>query len=168
MSWTKAIGAALLLAICGGPARSQDKTPAKPKSAARVSSDLLEGVLKDLGLAFKKDAEKPTVHAYTFQRGDNRIRLVNYNGEDLWIEAIFDKKLTLAQANQWNATAKYTRCVLLDGEGKTSVSLEMQLDCIKGVSEGMIRQFLVRFGGELKEFQTFFDKDKPREKKKTP
>lgn len=143
-----------LLGVCLALAES---VPGQEKSKAtlspRVTPDLLEGVLKNLDLAFKKDSEKEGVHSYNFQRGDARIRLVNYNGEDLWIEAVFDKKITLAQANRWNGDAKYSRCVLLDNDGKTTASLEMQLDCVRGVTDGMIRQFLIRFGGELKDFQ---------------
>jgi hypothetical protein len=147
------IAAALLLVFGLQPAGAQDKKPVKPKVYPRVSADLLEGVLKGLELDFKKEPDKDKIDAYLFQRGDAKIRLVNYEGGDLWIEAVFDKKLPLEQANDWNARAKYTRCVVLDADVKSSVSLEMQLDCINGVTEGMVRQFLVRFGGELKDFQ---------------
>ena len=122
-----------------------------------LTAELLEGTLKNMDLTFKKEVEKEG-HSYTFQRGETKIRLVNYSGEDLWIEVVYDKKITPAQANQWNTEAKYSRCVLLENDGKTSASLEMQLDCIRGVTEGMVRQFLVRFGGELKEFHKFVAK----------
>lgn len=135
---------------------AQEKKGAKV--LPRVTNELLEGALKSLDLTFKKESEKDAVHAYLFQRGETKIRLVNYGGSDLWIEAVFDKKLTLEQVNQWNVDARYTRCVLLESDAKTSASLEMQLDCINGVTEGMVRQFLIRFGGELKEFQKFSGK----------
>ncbi|MFO0967363.1 MAG: YbjN domain-containing protein [Gemmataceae bacterium] len=162
MSATKtALVFALLLCQAGA---AQEKA-APRKLAPRASGDVLEGVLKDLDLTFKKETDKGGAQGYVFQRGDTRIRLLNYNGEDLWIEAVFDKPLTLAQANQWNVQAKYTRCVLLDNDGKATVSLEMQLDCIKGVTPGMIRQFLIHFGGELREFQIYAGKEKPKDKK---
>jgi len=138
--------------------RGQDGKEKKSKLRPRASTELVEGVLKNLELAFKKEPEKKGVESYAFQRGETKIRLVNYNGEDLWIEAVFDKNITLIQANQWNTEAKFSRCVLLDNDGKKTASLEMQLDCIRGVSEGMVRQFLIRFGGELKDFQSFLAK----------
>lgn len=130
----------------------------KNRVMPKVTAEALEGVLKSLELMYKKETEKDKVDAYTFQRGDTKIRLVNYGGEDLWIEAVFDKKITLPQANQWNTEAKYTRCVLLENDGKFTASFEMQLDCSRGVTDGMMRQFLIRFGGELKEFQKFIGK----------
>lgn len=148
----------ITLLIDPGIVTGQDGKDSKSKLRPRANADLVEGVLKNLDLAFKKDAEKKGVESYSFQRGETKIRLVNYNGEDLWIEAIFDKKVTLVQANQWNTEAKFSRCVLLENDGKFTASLEMQLDCIRGVSEGMVRQFLIRFGSELKGFQAFLAK----------
>lgn len=145
----------LLVSLILQMGQAQEKKGTRPRVLPRVTPDLLEGVLNALDLSFKKDEEKDRVHAYLFQRGDTKIKLVNYDGGDLWIEAVFDKKFTLDQVNQWNADARYTRCVLLENDAKSSVSLEMQLDCLNGVTEGMVRQFLIRFGGELKEFQKF-------------
>jgi hypothetical protein len=156
------LGIAGILCTCLGQAGAGEKEPAKTKIFPRVTSGMLESVLKDLDLTFKKEPEKPGEQAYVFQRGDTRIRLVNYNGEDLWIEAVLERKLALAQSNNWNASAKYSRCVLLEGDGKASVSLEMQLDCIKGATPGMVRQFLIRFGGELREFQALAGKEKKK------
>lgn len=149
---------AVFLVLCAGVSVPAQEKKAKPKVHPRVTPEMLEGVLKGLELTFKKETEKEGVHGYVFQRGDTRIRLVNYDGGDLWIEVVFDKKLPLERVNEWNATAKYSRCVLLDNEAKSTTSLEMQLDCINGVTEGMVRQFLVRFGGELKEFVKFIGK----------
>jgi hypothetical protein len=140
------------------PAAAQDA-----KVLNRVAADKLEALLKNLKIDFKKSPHDKTKGAfrYEYERNDFKIRIVNFNGEDLWIESLFNDKLGLEEVNAWNVRAKFTRCVLIPaGEDKKLpvVSLEAQLDCFGGVTEGMIRQFIVRFDGELKEFANFISK----------
>ncbi len=144
----------ILMLVMALPAAAQDKKPVHP----RVTAEILDDVFKSLKLEPRKEEDKNKVQAYVFQRGDRDVRVINYAGDDLWIESVFKTELTPDQANQWNARAKYTRCVLLQDGDKNTVSLEAQLDCVAGVTEGMVRQFLVRFGNELKDFQTFIDR----------
>src|SRR5262245_54478442 len=149
------------LALCllaSLPAAAQDA-----KVLNRVAADKLEALLKDLKIDFKKSPHEKTKGAfrYDYERNEFKIRLINFNGEDLWIESLFNDKLTLEDVNGWNVKAKFTRCVLIpagDDKKLPVVSLEAQLDCFGGVTEGMIRQFIGRFDGELKEFASFISK----------
>ena len=59
--------------------------------------------------------------------------------------------------NEWNVQAKFSRAVRLKGD-KGVVSLESQLDCIGGVTDAIIRQFINRFDGEMQQFTKFAKK----------
>jgi hypothetical protein len=47
--------------------------------------------------------------------------------------------------------------VQLKGE-KDTISLEAQLDCVGGVTDNIIRQFIQRFDGEVAQFNKFITK----------
>ena len=54
--------------------------------------------------------------------------------------------------------SKFSRAVLVkEGTGSTT-SLEAQIDCTLGVTDGMMRQFILRFDGELQAFAQFLKK----------
>lgn len=123
-----------------------------------VTSAKLEGILKELGIDFKKapgSKEKEGVFSYDFERQGHKIRLYNYGGEDLWIESDFTDKATLDDANRWNMRAKFSRAVLVKDAKNTSLSLESQIDCTLGVTDGMIRQFVRHFDNEIQAFVKF-------------
>jgi hypothetical protein len=136
-----------------------------PKTPPRLSSEKLETLLKGLKIDFKKSPHEKAKGAfrYDFERNGTKIRLINFNSEDLWIESIFNDKLSLEDVNGWNVKAKFSRCVLIPADEKSekaisSISLEAQLDCFGGVTEGMARQFINRFDEELKEFAKYLSK----------
>ncbi len=121
-----------------------------------VGNDAVEKVLHSLALKFEKGEKKfkddSTIAFYDFKRHDRSYRLNNY-GTDLWLECIFDKNLKLEDVNRWNAEAKFSRAVqLVDAKGKVTISLESQLDCLGGVTEAMIKQFVDRFDEETGKF----------------
>ena len=87
-------------------------------------------------------------------RGDNSYRLFNYQN-DLWIECTFDQKMKVEDINRWNAEAKFSRLVFIEQKDKSMVSLEAQLDCLGGVSDAVIRQYINRFDEEAKRFAKF-------------
>ena len=134
------------------------------KVMSGVSSEKLEALLKTLKIDFKKSPHEKIKDSfrYDYERDETKVRLINFKGEDLWIESIFNDKLELAEVNAWNVKAKFTRCVLIPGDkdkkAVASISLEAQLDCSGGATEGMVRQFITRFDGELKEFAKFISK----------
>jgi hypothetical protein len=139
------------LALCpfvANEAHSQNKV------VRSVSNDAIEKILESLPVKYQRAERKDkdsTVAFYEFTRGDVQLRLFNY-GSDLWIESTFEKKMKLDDINRWNAAAKFSRLVLIEQKDKTMLSLESQLDCLGGVTDAMIRQYISRFEEEAKKF----------------
>jgi hypothetical protein len=149
---------ALILAVGGATAAAQDQPIHK-----NVSSSTLEGILANLNIQHKKSpGDKQGVFLYDFERGGYKIRLHNYDGKDLWIEALWSDRLALEDVNRWNQKAKFSRCVLLNNNGKITTSLESQFDCLGGCTDAIIRQFIVRFDGEVRNFATFVNDTQTR------
>jgi hypothetical protein len=122
----------------------------------KVTADRLEKILKSMAIKFKKirGKEKGT-DTYEFERDTFQVRLHNYQGDDLKLDAAF-KEITLADVNKYNNARKFIRVVLVQrGKGKKSTLLETNLDCRGGVSESVIRYFIGTFDGELREFAKF-------------
>jgi hypothetical protein len=121
-----------------------------------VASNKLEKILTDLSIDFKKtNGDKDGIHFYDYSRNGYKIRLHNYHGKDLWIDAVFTDKMSADDANRWNVRAKFSRCVLLNTNDKATVSLENQFDCLGGCTDAIVRQFVVRFDGEVRDFVEF-------------
>jgi hypothetical protein len=122
-----------------------------------VSNDAVEKILQSLELKYqkaeRKDKDSTTMY-FDFTRGGQPFRLYNY-GNDLWIECTFEKKLVAAEINRWNAEAKFSRLVLIEQKDKTLLSLEAQLDCLGGVTDAVIKQYINRFDEEAKKFAKF-------------
>jgi len=123
----------------------------------KVTSEKLEGILKEMNITYKKTAGKNDgVFFYDYERNSINIRLHNYNGKDLWIDAVFSDKMTLEEINRWNIRAKFSRAVLIkDANNKETVSLESQIDCQGGITDDIIKLFVNRFDNELAEFRRF-------------
>ena len=122
-----------------------------------VSNDAVEKILQSLELKYqkaeRKDKDSTTMY-FDFTRGGQPFRLYNY-GNDLWIECTFEKKMMAADINRWNAEAKFSRLVLIEQKDKTILSLEAQLDCLGGVTDAAIKQYINRFDEEAKKFAKF-------------
>jgi Putative bacterial sensory transduction regulator len=151
---------ALTLVLAMGAFAQEDAALKKSKEGAntkiyrQVPNEAIEKVLQGLELKYQKDERKEkaaSVMFFDFTRGNISYRLYNY-GNDLWIETVFDKKMSHEDVNRWNAEAKFTRLVLIEQKEKTSLSLEAQLDCAGGVNDAVIRQYLNRFDEEAKKF----------------
>jgi len=136
------------------------QAPVQDKVQRSVSSAKLERILADMKIKYEKksNAKSEGVHFYDFERGNFKVRLHNYNGRDLWLDVQFTDKITPEEVNQWNVRAKFSRAVLIKDGAKQSTSLETQIDCEGGITDGMIRQFIVRFDGEVKSFVQFLTK----------
>ena len=127
---------------------------AQGKVYRSVTNETVEKVLEGLEVKYQKEDRKNKDNAityFTFQRGDQQFGMYNY-GNDLWIEATFEKKMKLEDVNRWNSEAKFSRLVLIEQKDKTIVSLESQLDALGGVTDAMIRQYINRFDEEAKKF----------------
>jgi hypothetical protein len=129
------------------------------KILAAVSNDTIGNILKTMGFAFqKKDDPKGTgVTAFDFEVGAQKLRLYNFNGKELLIDAHF-KAIPLEQANQYNLSRKFVRAVNYKVEAQAYTALESCFDCEAGVTEGMLRQFFASFGDEVKQFSEFTQK----------
>lgn len=124
----------------------------------KVSAERLEAVLKSLEIEFKKTgAKQADTHFYDFDRGNYKVRLGNHGGNDLWIDCLFPKA-PLETINQWNVRAKFSRAVLTKLDEKDMSIVEFQLDCVGGVTDEIIRQFVRRFDEEVKAFDKFINK----------
>jgi hypothetical protein len=132
------------------------------KITKSVSNESIEKILQGLDVKFqrseRKDKDKDNKETITiffeFTRNEQTCRLFNY-GNDLWLECTVEKKVKLEDVNRWNAEAKFSRLVLIETKDKTIVSLESQLDCLGGVTDTQIRQYLNRFDEEAKKFAKF-------------
>lgn len=128
-----------------------------------VSSDKLEQILGDLNIQYKKSAgKKEGIYFYDYSRNGFKIRLHNYNGQDLWIDALFTDPLSAEDVNRWNIRAKFSRVVLVDLNNKKTVSLENQFDCLGGCTDAIVRQFINRFDNEVQNFASFVKDSQPR------
>lgn len=149
-----------VLAVSAFPAATRAQTPQPVYK--NVSSEMLERILKDIGIAYKKSAGAKGSVSYEYNREGYTIRLQNYEGKDLWLEALFGDRLALGDVNGWNIRAKFSRCVLLQSAGKSSMSLENQFDCLGGCTDQNVRQFILRFDQELRNFAAYVKNTMPR------
>lgn len=142
----------LTLFIAGcllAPGLGQDKG----KVYRKVAPEKLDAILKQMKIEFEKSQGKKTgTWHYDFERSNFKVRLNNHEGRDLWIDVVFTDKISLKEVNDWNIRAKFSRAVQLKEGERVTTSLEAQLDCDGGVTDGMIRQFILRFDGEIKTF----------------
>ena len=138
------------------PASAQDK---KGTVYRNVSTQKLESLLEDMKIDFNKtEGKSKGIWFYDFERNNFKVRLHNYQGRDLWLDVHFTDKMSLPEINEWNVRAKFSRAVQIKSGDKQSTSLESQIDCEGGVTDGMIRQFILRFDGEIKSFVQFLTK----------
>ncbi len=127
------------------------------KVARSVNNDTIEKIFQSLEVKFQKAERKDkdsTTTYYDFTRNAQQCRLYNY-GNDLWLECVVEKAMKLEDINRWNADAKFSRLVLIEQKDKMILSLESQLDCLGGVTDAMIKQYINRFDEEAKKFAKF-------------
>lgn len=148
------IGAWLVTGLASQRGMAQDKV------STQVSNERIEAIFSNLKVEVKKvPGKKEGVTFFDYERNNFKIRLHSYEGKDLWIDALFNDKSSLEEVNQWNVRAKFSRAVLLKNkDGKETISLESQIDCRGGITDGMIQQFINRFDGEIKDFVKFLSK----------
>jgi Ni/Co efflux regulator RcnB len=155
MNRTILILVALALIASTSAVSSQDKE--KDKVFRSVANDTVEKVLQSLEVKYHKEERKEkdtSVMFFEFKRGDQAYRLFNYVN-DLWIESTFEKSMKAEDINRWNADAKFSRLVQVQQRDKTILSLECQIDCLGGITEAGIKQFVNRFDEEAKRFSKF-------------
>jgi hypothetical protein len=130
---------------------------AQAKIMRNVGNETVESVLQGMQIKYTKLEPKGKDSAtmyFEFLRGELPCRLKNY-GTDLWIECTIEKSMKPEDVNRWNADAKFSRLVMIVEKDKTILSLEAQLDCLGGVTEAMVKQYIARFDEEAKRFTKF-------------
>ncbi len=148
--------------------RNYDKFVAENASAdtflTEVSDEKLENILKTQGINFTKKANPSGVTTFDFELSKHKLRLYNFGGKDLMIDAHF-KKVSLQVANRYNLNRKFIRVVNYKGKEVEYTALEYNLDCDAGVTEGAIRNWITSFGGDVEHFAEYAKKLQELEKK---
>lgn len=136
-------------------ARFLGDTTADDVAFAPVTAEKIEKVLVGLGVKAEKQSIKGSDgHFYDFDFEGRKVRLVNFGGKDLMIDAHF-KKIPLADVNRFNLEKKFLRAVAYEKDGAEYVALEANLDCEAGTSEGILRNFIAGFQDDLRAFAKF-------------
>jgi hypothetical protein len=129
-----------------------------------VTNEKLENILKSQGINHKKQASKDGVTMFDFELNNQRLRLYNFGGKDLMIDSHF-KKIPLQDANRYNLNNKFIRVVNYKGKDVEYTALECNLDCAAGVTEGMVRHWILSFGDDAQHFADYAKKLQMAEKK---
>ena len=124
---------------------------------SEVTNDKLENILKTQGINYKTKANTAGVMMYDFELGGQKLRMYNFGGKDLMIDVHF-KRIPLDDVNRYNLNRKFVRVVNYRGKDTEYTSLETNLDCVGGVTEGMIRHWIVSFGDDARHFSDYLKK----------
>lgn len=131
---------------------------------AEVTNDKLESILKTSGINFQKKTNTAGVVMFDFSLHGHNLRMYNFGGKDLMIDAHF-RKITYDEANRYNLNRKFIRVVNYKGKDVEYTALENNLDCEAGVTEGMIRHWIMSFGEDARHFGDYTKKLQATEKK---
>jgi hypothetical protein len=131
---------------------------------AEVTNEKIENLLKAQGIAYKKNMNKAGVMMFDFELNKHNLRLYNFGGKDLMIDTHF-RKVSLEHANRYNLNRKFVRVVNYKGKDVEYTALECNLDCEAGVTEGMIRHWIMSFGEDARHFADYAAKLQALEKK---
>lgn len=129
-----------------------------------VTADKLENILKSQGINYKKKVNNAGVAMFDFELNSHNLRLYNFGGKDLMIDTHF-KKISLEDANRYNLSRKFVRVVNYKDKDVEYTALECNLDCEGGVTEGMIRHWIMSFGEDARHFSDYTKKLQMAQKK---
>jgi len=154
--WTWILVTGLAIGCYPTPSLAQQKE----KVYRRITTPQVETILNALDIDYRKNKDKKQANTYFYEYGAKyKIVLGFHNGTHLWLTANFPKTAP-ETINKWNVDAKFSRAVLFNLNNKETATVESQLDCAGGVTEGMIRQFLLRFDAEVENFDQLLKKSK--------
>jgi hypothetical protein len=132
-----------------------------------VSTELLENVLKDLKITYRKTALKNGAgFSYDYERQNVPVRLVDFGGKDLMLSAQF-RKATLPEINQYNLKRNFIRAVLYKDANRAYTALERSLDAEGGVTENMMRNFITSYHADMDDFQRFLGQTEEKSERGT-
>jgi hypothetical protein len=148
--------------------RTYDKFVAENANAdlflTEINDEKIENILKTQGINYEKKVNPSGVTTFDFEMSKHKLRMYNFGGKDLMIDAHF-KKLPLSAANRYNLNRKFIRVVNYKGKDVEYTALEYNLDCESGVTEGAIRNWIISFGGDVEHFAEYAKKLQELEKK---
>jgi hypothetical protein len=126
------------------------------KIHGQVTAAVIEQILKNLKADYKKQGGA-VGDTYDFKLDGISVRLTNFNGKDLMIDAVFPKS-GLAALNKYNIDRKFVRAVYYNVKGNEYTALESNLDCVAGVTDEMIRYFVTNFAADARHFSEYLGK----------
>ena len=129
-----------------------------------VTNERIESILKTQGIAFQKKTNPSGIDMFDFELNGHKLRMYNFGGKDLMIDAHF-RKISYEEANRYNLNRKFVRVVNYKGKDTEYTALENNLDCEAGVTEGMLRNWIVSFGDDARHFAEFTKKLQTPDKK---
>lgn len=121
---------------------------------AEVTNEKLENIFKTQGINYQRKVNNAGVHMFDFELNGQKLRMYNFGGKDLMIDAHF-KKISYDDANKYNLNRKFVRAVNYKGKDVEYTALENNLDCEAGVTEGMIRNWITSFSEDARHFSDF-------------
>lgn len=117
---------------------------------APVTDEILGDILKSMSFEYtKKEGKSATLFEFEFE--NRKFRLTNFGGKDIMMDTAY-KKIPLEDVNGYNLQKKFIRVVSYDGRGEPRTSLEANLDCEVGTTEGILRYFILGFTEDAKTF----------------
>ncbi len=121
-----------------------------------VTDVIVERVLGNLNVQFKKQTAPNGIMIYDCTLDGYKLRLTNYGGKDLMIDAIF-RKVNLAALNKYNVDRKFVRAAAYKGIAGADdyTALESNLDCTEGATDEMIRHFITAFVQDVRHFSNY-------------
>lgn len=131
---------------------------------AEVTNEKLENILKTQGINYQRKVNSAGVVMFDFELAGQKLRMYNFGGKDLMIDAHF-KKISYEDANKYNLNRKFVRVVNYKGKDVEYTALENNLDCEAGITEGMVRNWIVSFSEDARHFADFTKKLQTGEKK---
>jgi hypothetical protein len=132
---------------------------------AAVTDAKIENILKTLGLNYQKKTNSAGIVLFDFEVNQFKLRMYNFGGKDLMMDVHF-RKIPLEGVNGYNLKKKFIRVVNYKSKETEYTALETNFDCEAGVSEGMIRHWIMSFGEDVGNFSDYAKKERGEEKKK--
>jgi len=127
--------------------------PAQPVEAtAEISMAQIRSLLDELKIKYEENQEEKYVY-FNFELDSYNLTLFRYP-DSLLLQAHFNDKLKVAQANNWNQTAQFGRAYL-DKEDHPYVEADLRFE--GGVTPGALKAFVVRFPEVVDDFVNSLD-----------
>lgn len=122
----------------------------------KFPEESLDALLKNLKIEYEKKNLGAAV-LYFFGRRGHRVQLTSLGGTDLVLSASFPP-LPLEKVNRYNHDRKFIRVANVSVKDQQVTSLQANLDCTGGVTESIVRHFLLVFGDEVEAFERYAGK----------